>query len=161
LKRLMDAVDGFYKVEANSVGAKEAGTDSNLETKVNSWLSQLPVLMNDDFSTARVLATIFELVPVLNSIKDGLTPAGALSASTLLHMQTTLRLWLETILGLKSIQAADQEKLQGVMELLIDIRKEAKGKRDFMTSDKIRDRLAALGIQLKDEKGGGMSWTLD
>jgi len=47
------------------------------------------------------------------------------------------------------------------MELLIDIRKEAKGKRDFMTSDKIRDRLAALGIQLKDEKGGGMSWNLD
>jgi cysteinyl-tRNA synthetase len=59
------------------------------------------------------------------------------------------------------MQAADQEKLQGVMELLIDIRREAKGRRDFMTSDKIRDQLATLGIQLKDEKGGGMSWNLD
>jgi len=161
LKRLMDAVEGFYKVDPTAVGAKENSADPSLEAKVNEWLSQLPVLMNDDFSTARVLATIFELVPVLNSIKDGITPAGALSAATITQMQSTLRLWLETILGLKSVQAADQEKLQGVMELLIDIRKEAKGKRDFMTSDKIRDRLAALGIQLKDEKGGGMSWTLD
>jgi cysteinyl-tRNA synthetase len=41
------------------------------------------------------------------------------------------------------------------------MRKEAKGRRDFMTSDKIRDRLLALGIQLKDEKGGGMSWKID
>jgi cysteinyl-tRNA synthetase len=161
LKRLMDAVEGFYKVDPTAVGAKENSADPSLEAKVNAWLSQLPVLMNDDFSTARVLATIFELVPVLNSIKDGITPPGALSAATITQMQSTLRLWLETILGLKSVQAAAQEKLQCVMELLIDFRKEAKGKRDFITSDKIRDRLAALGIQLKDEKGGGMSWTLD
>jgi len=143
------------------VGASAAGSNPELEAKVKGLIEELPVLMNDDFSTARVLANIFELVPVLNSIKDGITPPGALSAATITQMQSTLRLWLETILGLKSVQAADQEKLQGVMELLIDIRKEAKGKRDFMTSDKIRDRLAALGIQLKDEKGGGMSWTLD
>jgi cysteinyl-tRNA synthetase len=45
--------------------------------------------------------------------------------------------------------------------LLIDIRKEAKGKKDFVTSDKIRDRLATMGIQLKDEKGGGMSWSIE
>ncbi|MBM3414447.1 MAG: cysteine--tRNA ligase [Bacteroidetes bacterium] len=161
LKRLMDAVESFYKIDPILVGAKEIGADPNLEAKVNGWLAQLPVLMNDDFSTARVLATIFELVPVLNSIKDGITPAGALSASIILQTQATLRLWLETILGLRLVQAADQEKLQGVMELLIDIRKEAKGRRDFITSDKIRDGLAALGIQLKDEKGGGMSWTHD
>jgi cysteinyl-tRNA synthetase len=68
---------------------------------------------------------------------------------------------MEDILGLQPLHAADQEKLQGVMELLIDMRKEAKGRRDFMTSDKIRDRLLSLGIQLKDEKGGGMSWKID
>ena len=157
----MDAVEGFYKVDSTAVGASAAGSNPELEAKVKGLIEELPVLMNDDFSTARVLANIFELVPVLNSIKDGITPPGALSAATITQMQSTLRLWLETILGLKSVQAADQEKLQGVMELLIDIRKEAKGKRDFMTSDKIRDRLAALGIQLKDEKGGGMSWNLD
>ena len=45
------------------------------------------------------------------------------------------------------------------MELLIEIRKEAKAKRDFATSDKIRNQLAAVGINLKDEKGGEMSWS--
>ena len=47
------------------------------------------------------------------------------------------------------------------MELLIDIRKEAKGKKDFATSDKIRNQLTRLGISLKDEKDGGMSWTIE
>jgi cysteinyl-tRNA synthetase len=46
-----------------------------------------------------------------------------------------------------------------VIQLLIDIRKEAKGKKDFATSDKIRNQLAGLGIQLKDEKNGEMSWS--
>jgi cysteinyl-tRNA synthetase len=161
LKRLTDAVEGFYKLDATVVGASATGSNAELEAKVKGLLDELPVFMNDDFSTARILANLFELVPILNAIKDGITPVGALSASTITNLQSTLRLWLEKILGLKPMQAADQEKLQGVMELLIDIRREAKGRRDFMTSDKIRDQLATLGIQLKDEKGGGMSWNLD
>jgi len=47
------------------------------------------------------------------------------------------------------------------MDLLIDIRKEAKGKKDFATSDKIRNQLTRLGINLKDEKDGGMSWNIE
>ena len=69
--------------------------------------------------------------------------------------------YVETIFGLKGINEADNEKLNGVMELLIEIRKEAKNKKDFVTSDKIRNELAKLGIVLKDEKGGGMSWGLE
>jgi cysteinyl-tRNA synthetase len=47
------------------------------------------------------------------------------------------------------------------MQLLIDIRKEAKSKKDFITSDKIRNQLASLGILLKDEKDGGMSYSFE
>jgi cysteinyl-tRNA synthetase len=47
------------------------------------------------------------------------------------------------------------------MELLIEIRKEAKTKKDFATSDKIRKQLAEIGINLKDEKGGEMSWGIE
>jgi cysteinyl-tRNA synthetase len=46
------------------------------------------------------------------------------------------------------------------LQLLIDIRKEAKQRKDFVTSDKIRNELAALGVQLKDEKDGGVSYTI-
>jgi cysteinyl-tRNA synthetase len=51
----------------------------------------------------------------------------------------------------------NNEKLNGVMELVIDIRKDARGKKDFATSDKIRDALQGVGIQLKDSKDG-TSW---
>ena len=47
------------------------------------------------------------------------------------------------------------------MDLLIEIRKEAKSRKDFATSDRIRNKLSALGISLKDEKSGGMSWSVD
>ena len=72
-----------------------------------------------------------------------------------------MKIYIEDILGLKSFTDADNEKLKGVMDLLIDIRKEAKGKKDFATSDKIRNQLTKLGISLKDEKDGGMSWTIE
>jgi cysteinyl-tRNA synthetase len=68
---------------------------------------------------------------------------------------------VEDILGLQTITEADNEKLKGVMNLLIDIRREAKIRKDFATGDKIRNELAKLGISLKDEKGGGMSWSVD
>jgi cysteinyl-tRNA synthetase len=56
---------------------------------------------------------------------------------------------------------SNNETLKGVMQLLIDIRKEAKTKKDFATSDKIRNQLTELGILLKDEKDGGMSWGME
>ena len=162
LRRMWDAYEGLKRLDFSRVGAAgTTGQDAALESKIKSLLEELPVFMNDDFSTAKVLANIFELVPVINSIKDGITPKGAVAVTTLQHLLASLQLWLEDILGLRGVTEADNTKLQQVMELLIDIRMEAKGRKDFVTSDKIRDRLASMGIQLKDEKGGGMSWTLD
>lgn len=159
LRRLWDAYEGLRKIDLNKAGAIK-GNDQELESKIKGLLAELPVFMNDDFSTAKVLANLFELVPVINAVKDGITPVGALSVSILQELLSAFHLWLEQILGLRGVSAADHSKLKEVMELLIDIRKEAKGRKDFGTSDAIRDRLAALGIQLKDEKGGGMSWTI-
>ena len=162
LRRMWDAYEGLKKMDLTAVGAEGSlGKEEALESKIKQLLEELPAFMNDDFSTAKVLANIFELVPIINSIKDGITPKGAVSTATLQYLTATLKLWLEDILGLRLVTAADNNKLQQVMELMIDIRKEAKGKKDFVTSDKIRDRLAEIGIQLKDEKGGGMSWTIE
>ena len=162
LRRMWDAYEGLKKMDLTAVGTEGSlGKEEALESKIKQLLEELPAFMNDDFSTAKVLANIFELVPIINSIKDGITPKGAVSTATLQYLTATLQLWLEDILGLRSVTEADNSKLQQVMELLIDIRKEAKGKKDFVTSDQIRDRLSAIGIQLKDEKGGGMSWTIE
>ncbi|RYY72123.1 MAG: cysteine--tRNA ligase, partial [Chitinophagaceae bacterium] len=62
--------------------------------------------------------------------------------------------------GLQVETEGETDKLKGVMQVLIDLRREARSKKDWATSDKIRNQLAEIGIQLKDEKEGGMSWSL-
>ena len=138
----------------------QAATDTELDAKVINLIAGFDESMNDDFNTAKVLANMFELVPIINSIKDGLIKTDAIAAATLLLLQQKFKAYLEDIFGLKN-DAANNEVLNSVMDLLIEIRKEAKAKRDFATSDKIRNQLAGAGINLKDEKGGEMSWGLE
>ncbi|HAO46825.1 MAG TPA: cysteine--tRNA ligase [Ferruginibacter sp.] len=157
LKRLWDAYEVLKKLIP---AGKQAATDAELDSKVNKLVNEFDEFMNDDFNTAKVLGSMFELVPVINSIKDGLVKADALSAETLALLQQKFKAYLEDIFGLKNTNT-DSGKLNEVMDLLIDIRKEAKAKKDFATSDKIRNQLAAVGINLKDEKGGEMSWGLE
>lgn len=158
LKRLWDA---YEKLPALHAEPGATASDIALEDKVKKLIAEFDEYMNDDFGTARVLANIFELVPVINSMKDGIIPVSSISGDTLAWMKKQMKVYVEEIFGLKSVNEADNEKLKGVMDLLIAIRKEAKSKKDFVTSDKIRDELARLGISLKDEKGGGMSWAVE
>jgi cysteinyl-tRNA synthetase len=156
-KRLWDAYEVLKQL---AVGNGQLAADAELDAKVNKLVNEFDEFMNDDFNTAKVLGNMFELVPVINSIKDGLINADAISSTTLVLLQQKFKDWLEDVFGLKS-DAADNEVLNGVMSLLIEIRKEAKEKRDFATSDKIRNQLTTIGINLKDEKDGEMNWGLD
>jgi cysteinyl-tRNA synthetase len=107
------------------------------------------------------MANMFELAPVINSMKDKTIEVTALSKDTFELLNSQFSIYIEGILGLKSTTAMDDEKLRAVMQLLIEIRKDAKDKKDFSTSDKIRKQLAQIGIVLKDEKDGGISWTVE
>lgn len=158
LKRLWEAYQWFSKQDG--LGADVAG-NTDLDNKTRQQAEEFDVFMNDDLNTAKVLANMFELSSVINSIKDKHIPANALSRDTVVYIRKQMHAYLEEIFGLQSEQASDNGKLEGVLQLLIDIRKEAKGRKDFMTSDKIRNELAALGIQLKDEKDGGMSYSIN
>jgi cysteinyl-tRNA synthetase len=157
LKRLWEAYEVLGKL---SVTDNTAG-DAELEAKVITLINEFEEFMDDDLSSAKVLANMFELAPIINSIKDGLIKATDISAATLQLLKDRFKVFLEDIFGLTAMTVKDNGALGGVMELLIEIRKEAKAKKDFATSDKIRNQLTALGIQLKDEKGGGMSWTVE
>jgi cysteinyl-tRNA synthetase len=161
LKRLWEAYENLNKLQAMNPGTENAAGDAELDGKVTKLITEFDEFMNDDFSTARVLANMFELAPVINSIKDKIIPVTALSKQTLELLQKQFSVYIENILGLKSVNEADNSKLQGIMQLLIDIRKEAKKKKDFVTSDKIRNQLAQLGIAIKDEKDGEMSWSIE
>ncbi|HJU46412.1 MAG TPA: cysteine--tRNA ligase [Chitinophagaceae bacterium] len=156
LKRLWEAYETLQKIEVEKAAA--AGNDAELEEKVKKLLSELDGFMSDDFNTAKVLANLFELVPVINGIKDKHITIDALSKETVELLQKSFKVYLEDILGLQSEQQSSAQ-LGGVLDLLIDIRKEARSKKDFATSDIIRDKLKSLGILLKDEKDGEMSYT--
>ena len=162
LKRLWEGYEKLGVMSSESgVQRSEPGVDIELESKVKKLLDEFDEFMNDDFSTAKVLANMFELVPVINSMKDKTTPVTSLSKETFELLKTKFKIYLEDIFGLKNVSEADNVKLQGVMQLLIDIRKEAKNKKDYATSDKIRNQLAQMGISLKDEKDGSMNWTIE
>ena len=153
LKRLWDAFEILQKLDY-----VPGEIDGETDTNVAALLDEMDDFMNDDFNTAKVLANMFELVPVINSMKDGLINIGAIKVETFALLQKKFKDYLENIFGLKSVAEGNTGKMSGVMELLIDIRKEAKNKKDFATSDKIRNQLKEIGIMLKDEKGGEMSW---
>ena len=154
LKRLWEAYEFLENISFDN--AQPAG-DETLDAKCRKLLTEMDDFMNDDFNTARVLANMFELVPVINSIKDGHIKQTALSGKTIGLLQTYFKNYLETILGLKSEMQQDDGKLNGVLQLLIEMRKEAKARKDYASSDKIRNQLLNLGILLKDEKDGAMS----
>jgi len=161
LKRLWDAYENIEKLRVIGYELRDQAGDTDLESRIKNLISGFDEFMNDDFNTAKVLANMFELVPIINSMKDKTIPVSSLSKETFELLQKQFRVYIEDVFGLKSITEANNEKLQGVMHLLIDIRREAKGKKDFATSDKIRNQLTQLGISLKDEKDGGMSWNIE
>ena len=133
-------------------------TDVELDTKLLQQINEFEIFMDDDFSSAKVLANMFEIVPVINSIKAGHIGINSIAGNTLLLMQQQFKIFIEDIFGLMATDAGKQAHLQGVMSLLIDIRQQAKINKDYATSDKIRQQLTALGIGIKDEKDGTVSW---
>ena len=154
-KRLWEAFEVLKKL---SFEKNETATDSELDTKINTWLNEFEEFMDDDFGTPRVIANMFEIAPVINSLKDGLIPATAIKSETLELMKNKFANFLENIFGLKNMDESNNELLSPVMQLLLDIRKEAKSKKDFATSDKIRNQLIEMGIVIKDDKDGNTSW---
>jgi cysteinyl-tRNA synthetase len=154
MKRLFEAFEVLKKLPQTE--GQEA-KDIELEERINKLVDEFEEFINDDFSTAKVLANMFEIVPVINSMKDGLIEQNAISSPTLEKLKVKFTIFLEQILGLKD-PSENSSQLNGIMDLLVEIRKEAKSKKDFFTSDKIRKQLAALGIEMKDEKDGKISW---
>jgi cysteinyl-tRNA synthetase len=155
LKRLWDAYETLQKLQYIS-----GVLDNELNEKLVQLVHGFDECMNDDFNTARVLANMFEIVPLVNSIKDGLIKVGTIAEPTFILLQQKMKAYLEDVFGLQQATEASNGKLAEVMDLLIDIRKESKAKKDFATSDKIRNQLTAMGIVVKDEKDGSVSWSI-
>lgn len=154
-KRLWEAYESLKSLQSNA----ETGT---MDAEIRQRCAEMTDFMNDDFNTAKVIANLFELAPVVNGLKGGQLPEGTVSGNTLSLLKETFHTFLEDVLGLQPIVAGDDnEALAKVLSILIDIRKEAKVRKDFATSDAIRDRLLEAGVQLKDAKDGTVTYTIE
>ncbi len=166
---LAAAEKGYYKLmEGNKTlqelvyNGAEALTVEDKE--VNDLMDQALVDMDDDFNTPKALSRLFPLVNKINSFKSGHIALNTISASTLERLQKVFKEFLFDIFGLMDETAAAADKdgavLDGLMNLIMDIRKDARAKKDWGTSDQIRDQLNALKIRLKDSKEG-TTWSLE
>jgi cysteinyl-tRNA synthetase len=158
-KALRRFMEGYEWLQAQSFGNDTVSKDEALATQLTTWINELELFMDDDINTAKVVANLFEVLPNINALKDKHIAADAVAGSVWTIVQTELKRFVESILGLKVDKGANRQQLNGVVELLIEIRKQAKANKDFATSDKIRNQLAEMGIQLKDEKDGSMSYS--
>ena len=140
--KLMDAVRFVDSITA----AKTSTFD------VHKWEKDCYAAMNDDFNTPVLIAHLFEAVKAINQIKE---QNATLTAADLAILKTTLNAFVFDVLGLMNEANQDNsEKINGVVALLIKLRKEARENKDWALSDQIRDELIALGIQLKDGREG-------
>ncbi|MGB5943612.1 MAG: cysteine--tRNA ligase [Leeuwenhoekiella sp.] len=129
-----------------------AGKESTIEIK--AWVQSCYDAMNDDFNSPILIAKLFDGLKFVYQIKDG---KAKLNEADLKLFTETYTAFIFDILGLEDTTAvadANADLLAGVIEMLIKLRKEARANRDFAASDRIRDELIDLGVQLKDGKDG-------
>ncbi|HHH52862.1 MAG TPA: cysteine--tRNA ligase, partial [Bacteroidetes bacterium] len=149
-KKLMDAAQA---IEAMHHPGKGNTTDA--DKKIFEILAAMENDMNDDFNTPKALADTFELVNYINKLKDGHLNFNEVSVDTFNKMKDTFLKFVYDIFGFRKETATDDNGMfDGMVELLITIRNEARANKDWATSDLIRDKLKEIGIQLKDGKDG-------
>lgn len=157
LKRLWDAYEELLKLKTDP----SKTVNDQIENQFNSLCREMDDFMNDDFNTAKVLANMFQLVNHINSFRSGDLEKTTLSAETLSYAKSQFKTYLEDVLGLQDDSKPGSDKIDGIMDLLIEIRREAKAKKDYQTSDRIRKQLLEIGISLKDEKDGRVSYNME
>lgn len=152
-KRLMEARKILNNLDIQTPGS------GSMDVEINTIMQGAFDDLDDDFNTPKALARLFEIVPVINSLKDGKI---ALSDVSKTVWDTLKQDWddlLTAIFGLRDDMTEGQSgPVDGLMQLVIDLRQQARTNKDWATSDKIRDALANLDIVIKDGKEE-TSWT--
>ncbi|MEQ8572501.1 MAG: cysteine--tRNA ligase [Fulvivirga sp.] len=154
-KRLMEG----FKI-ANGLEYAEGTVDGELETNVKATIDSLFDNMSQDFNTAKALAVLFEMTTTMNNFKAGNIKTGQLSKETFDTLIKHYTGFITDVLGLKEEKGEDNQLVDGVMDLLIKLRNDAKAAKNYAVTDKIRDDLKALGVSLKDGKEG-TEYTID
>jgi cysteinyl-tRNA synthetase len=146
LRKLLSGNEILQKI----LPSDSVGTTSSFN--IQQLMDNCYQAMNDDFNSPMVIANLFEGVRIINSVWD---KKEVISLSDLELLKNMFGIFIFEILGLKEESSEDQNDIvKGLMDLILAIRKEVREKKDFSTSDQIRDALQNLKIIVKDTKVG-------
>jgi len=165
---LSAAEKGFKKL-SNALGLlkkiNHPGESGAVNKEVSDELLRLIdacyVNMSDDFNTAKTLAVLFEMASRINDFKSGNIALKSIDTKAFDAFKAAYIGFMEDVLGLLEEEEHNHELVRGIIHVLIDLRKKARQDRNFPLSDKIRDDLKNLGVQLMDGKDGEMNYTID
>ncbi len=150
-QRLWDGYQTLLKLDLSEFG--DTTKDKTLEEITQAHIDNSFADMNDDFNTAKVLAHLFELLPTINSLSNKQLKSKDFDKALIERLQNHFKAVIEDILGLKSMQEGfNKDLIDGLMNLIIEVRDQSRSQKDYETSDLIRDQLQTLGIQIKDGK---------
>jgi len=153
---LLASEKGFNRLHEGMQTLKQlTSSEATSGFDFNAWETKCYAAMNDDFNSPILIAQLFDAVRFINAVKNETATISANDQDKLSHK---MHEFVEDIMGImldgSENQSAVNTALEGTVSMLIDIRKTARDNKDFATSDRIRDELLALGVQLKDGKDG-------
>ena len=156
LEKLTNAISDLDRIQVSDK------CDAETEKVVKALRQKCYDAMNDDFATPQVISYLFEACTTINKLVDH---KATICADCLKELSETMHLFAFDILGLRSqesgVRSQEREKAFGkVVDMVLELRAKAKADKDWATSDKIRDELAAAGFEVKDTKDG-VTWKLN
>jgi len=150
---MLAAEKGFNRLMEAIKALNEINTEIEHPTAlpISEWREKCYNALLDDFNSPILIAHLFEAVKWIFQVKNG---EEKISIDELHELKTLMNAFAFDVLGLRNEEqaAGNNDKLDGVVQLLINMRMEARANKGWALSDKIRDELSAIGIQLKDGK---------
>jgi len=156
-RKLMNALDTLNEFKYPGKGK----LNENLNTELNKLVAACYQTMSDDFNTAKTLAVLFEMTSRINDFKSGNHSLDSIEETTYNAFKSTFIGFIQEVMGLQEDNVQDSDLLDGIIQMLIGIRKKAREDKNFALSDKIRDDLKAMGVQLKDGKDGTIDYEIE
>jgi cysteinyl-tRNA synthetase len=156
-RKLSNALKTLRTLQQSKVETINAALDEELSNQIAACF----LTMSDDFNTAKTLAALFEMSARINDFKSGNSNANTVSKETFDRFKDTYIRFMEDVLGLTEEAAQNNDLLDGVINVLIELRKKARLDKNYAMSDRIRDDLKKIGVQLMDGKDGEMGYSIE
>ena len=142
-------IQGLSKIDTLTIGDKSTGFDLNI------WQNKCYAAMNDDFNSPLLIAHLFDAVKYINSLANGLQK---INKTDLNKLSKLMNSFFFDVLGLLNTEKTQTEKgnqkLDGAIKLILELRNKARSSKDFDTSDLIRNSLSELNIEINDSLEG-------